>query len=48
MEDTYEAPELRIIGSVHELTQALDKVGSSLDFLSPLLPELDGEFQPDP
>ena len=50
MEDsTYEAPELRIVGSVHELTQQeFDKVGTSLDAASFVIPGLTGVIQPDP
>ena len=45
----YEAPALRTIGTVHELTQqSVDKIGSSLDFLTPTIPILDGKVQPDP
>jgi len=44
----YEVPALRVIGTVHNLTQqALDKIGDSADFLTALLPNLDGVIQPD-
>ena len=44
----YEAPALRTIGTVYELTQQeLDKVGSSADFLTLLLPDLTGKIVPD-
>jgi hypothetical protein len=47
MKDKYEAPEVRELGSVHELTQDLDKIGSVADFLTPAIPDLDGDFTPD-
>jgi hypothetical protein len=44
----YEAPALRTIGTVYELTQQdLDKVGSSEDFLTAIIPALDGKVIPD-
>ena len=46
----YEAPTLRLLGTVSELTKQdhLDKVGSQADFLTPSVPTLDGEIIPDP
>ena len=44
----YESPKITTLGSLEDLTaQALDKVGSSADFLTPALPSLDGKVQPD-
>jgi hypothetical protein len=49
MAERYEAPSVRDLGSVKELTaQDLDKVGSLDDFLTPTIPSLDGEILPDP
>jgi hypothetical protein len=47
MTDKYEAPQVRELGSVSELTEGLDKIGSVADFLTPAIPLLDGEVQPD-
>jgi hypothetical protein len=47
-DEQYSAPQLRSLGSVEEMTnQELDKVGSIDDFLTLLLPDLDGVIQPD-
>ncbi len=47
-DSTFEAPELRIIGSVHELTQQqTDKIGTSLDAAS-FVQNLTGTIRPDP
>jgi len=47
MVEGYEAPTVRDLGSVKELTAQLDKVGSVDDFLTQLT-GLDGEIIPDP
>ena len=53
MENNYEAPALRTIGTVHELTQLeLDKIGNSADALTEIaaalgLGEVTGVIQPD-
>jgi hypothetical protein len=48
MSEPYKAPQLKQLGSVEELTaQELDKIGSTADFLTLLLPDLDGEILPD-
>ena len=45
---TYRPPTIETLGSVEELTaQSLDKVGSNADFLTSLLPALDGTIRPD-
>jgi len=44
----YESPKIETLGSVQDLTaQELDKVGTSADFLTALLPDLTGKIQPD-
>ena len=44
----YESPKIETLGSVQDLTaQELDKVGTSADFLTALLPDLTGTIQPD-
>ncbi len=49
MTEPYKAPQIKQLGSVEGLTaQSLDKVGSQADFLTLLLPDLDGEIIPDP
>ena len=46
--ENYEAPKLTVVGSVHGITlQELDKIGTSEDFLTQLLPNLTGEIVPD-
>jgi hypothetical protein len=47
MVEGYEAPEVRDLGSVKELTAQFDKIGSVDDVLTPVL-GLDGEIIPDP
>jgi hypothetical protein len=48
MQTQYEPPKLEVIGSVQELTQQdLDKIGSVADIFTQLIPQLDGEIQPD-
>lgn len=47
--EAYEAPRMSILGDFSVLTlQSLDKVGSDPDFLTTLLPDLDGRILPDP
>ena len=44
----YEAPQVKFLGSVNELTeQDLDKIGSVDDIFTPAIPLLDGEILPD-
>jgi hypothetical protein len=48
MTEPYKAPQVNRLGSVEELTaQELDKIGSTADFLTLLLPDLTGVIQPD-
>jgi hypothetical protein len=45
--EQYERPEVKLLGTVEELTeQSFDKIGSILDVLTPIL-GLDGEILPD-
>jgi hypothetical protein len=45
----YSTPKVYTLGTVQELTsQELDKVGSSSDFLTLLLPDLTGKIVNDP
>ena len=45
----YESPKIETLGSVQDLTaQELDKVGTSADFLTLLLPDLTGKIINDP
>jgi hypothetical protein len=47
MAEKYEAPKVRVLGTVEELTaQDFDKIGSVDDILTPIL-SLDGEILPD-
>lgn len=49
MTEPYKAPQVKRLGSVEGLTsQSLDKIGSQADFLTLLLPDLTGDFVPDP
>ena len=43
----YEAPKVTEIGQFPVLTLSLDKIGSSPDFLTQLIPQLDGSIVPD-
>jgi hypothetical protein len=44
----YEAPKVIDLGQFPVLTlQSLDKIGSSPDFLTSLIPQLDGSIVPD-
>ena len=47
MDRHYEAPVVRDLGTVEELTAgSFDKIGSIVDVLTPIL-QLDGEILPD-
>jgi hypothetical protein len=46
MAENYAAPSVRDLGSVEDLTQGFDKIGSVVDVLTPVL-QLDGEILPD-
>ena len=49
MTNAYESPKVYTLGTVQELTsQELDKVGTSSDFLTLLLPDLTGDIIKDP
>ena len=43
----YGPPEIRILGTVEELTLQFDKIGAVADFLTPQVPLLDGSIVPD-
>jgi hypothetical protein len=43
----YEAPKVTVLGQFPVLTLALDKIGSTPDFLTALIPQLDGSIVPD-
>jgi hypothetical protein len=44
----YESPKIETLGSVQDLTaQELDKIGTSADILTELLPDLTGKIVPD-
>jgi hypothetical protein len=44
----YESPQILVLGSVEALTlQQLDKIGDKPDFLTPIIPQLDGSIVPD-
>jgi hypothetical protein len=48
MDAMYEAPQVKLLGSVQKLTEGdLDKIGSIDDILTPTVPLLDGEILPD-
>jgi hypothetical protein len=48
MTGEYTPPQVYKLGTVSELTeQELDKVGTSADILTALLPDLTGTIQPD-
>jgi hypothetical protein len=44
MNGKYESPQVKLLGSVNELTESFDKIGSVDDFLTPAVPQLDGEI----
>jgi hypothetical protein len=48
MKMAYEAPRIWVLGNFSALTQSFDKIGASPDFLTSLIPELDGTIVPDP
>ncbi len=43
----YESPEIRVLGTIEELTLQFDKIGDVSDFLTPQVPVLDGSIVPD-
>ena len=43
----YEAPKVTVLGQFPVLTLSLDKIGSNPDFLTQLIPQLDGSIVPD-
>ena len=48
MTNNYESPKVYSLGTVEQLTsQELDKVGTSADILTQLLPDLTGKIIPD-
>jgi hypothetical protein len=47
MEKEYEAPRISVLGQFPALTQSLNKVGPNDDFLTALVPQLDGSIVPD-
>lgn len=48
MTDSYTSPKVYTLGTVQALTsQELDKIGTSADILTQLLPDLTGDIQPD-
>jgi hypothetical protein len=48
MNGNYEAPQVKLLGSVNELTEQFDKIGSVDDIYTPAIPALDGEIVEDP
>ena len=44
----WSSPRFTEYGTISQLTAQLDKTGSSDDFLTLLLPDLDGSIVPDP
>jgi hypothetical protein len=48
MKNSYEAPRIWVLGDFSALTQSFDKVGASPDFITALIPDLDGTIVPDP
>ena len=44
---TYEAPTVRDLGSVEQMTEAFDKVGSAADVYTQAIPALDGDVMVD-
>jgi len=49
MKNGYEAPKLAVLGQFPTLTLngSLDKIGSTPDFVTALIPDLDGSIVPD-
>ena len=43
-DEKYSAPQVRSLGSVEEMTQAFDKIGSDPDIFTPAVPQLDGDI----
>ena len=48
MNEMYEAPQVKLLGSVEKLTEQFDKIGSVDDAFTPSIPALDGEIIEDP
>jgi hypothetical protein len=48
MDQPYTAPTIETLGTVEELTQSFDKIGSTADVFTPTIPLLDGDIQIDP
>jgi hypothetical protein len=48
MTQPYEAPQVKLLGSVAERTEQFDKIGSVDDIFTPIVPNLDGEIIVDP
>ena len=46
--EEYHKPRVRVLGSVRDLTQSSDKVGSVNDIFTPVAPGLDGFVSIDP
>lgn len=46
MDEKYEAPQVKLLGTVEELTKSTDKIGSIEDILTPIV-GLDGCIAPD-
>ena len=47
MKDGYEAPKIAVLGQFPALTLDLDKIGSTPDFVTNLIPQLNGSIVPD-
>lgn len=47
MNEAYNTPEVRFLGTVSELTESLDKNGSTDDIFTPIVPLLDGDIEED-
>lgn len=47
MNEAYTTPEIRLLGTVSELTEAFDKIGSTADIFTPAIPLLDGDIKDD-
>ena len=46
--EAYTTPEVRLLGTVSELTESFDKIGSTADIYTPAIPLLDGDIEVDP
>ena len=47
MTEAYATPEVRLLGTVSELTELFDKIGSTADIYTPAIPLLDGDIEID-